>query len=112
MNHSAWIDPRLYQLTVAQVTDYLKDHGWAPKPYPRPQLLVFEGPKADDGEPMIQILPASERASDYGMRLEEMLGSLAVIENRRPLAILEEMLGLAQKNGAAHAVADGGVRQP
>lgn len=112
MNHSAWIDPRIKLLTVAQVTAYLERHGWKRQPHPRAQMLVYGGKVDDDGLEIIHVFPSSEGASDYQMRLEELLGALGVIENRYAVAILEGMLGPGEKNGATHAVADSGVRQP
>ena len=99
MNNSAWIDPRISQLTVANVRDYLLRKNWRVQPYPRPELLVFEGPLADDGEPFVLVLPSSERASDYRMRCEDLVGALGIIENRWAVDILHEMLGAPQVNG-------------
>ena len=82
MSLYSWIDPRARQVRVEQVRSYLLDHGWRLKPVPRPQLLVFEGPLDDDGNPNIQILPSSEKMLDYRMRVEELIGSLGVLEDR------------------------------
>lgn len=109
MHWSAWIDPRIAKVTVAGAKAYLIDHGWRPKPFPRPEVLVFEGPPADDGTPIVQWLPASERASDYRMRMEELLGSLGVLEKRYAGEILTEMLALPATNGAVEHSASEGV---
>src|SRR5438105_3704962 len=61
MNRSPWIDPRINEVTVAGARTYLQSRGWHLQSYPRPELLVFEGPKDDNGEPIIQVLPSSER---------------------------------------------------
>ena len=60
MYRSAWIDPRIAKVTVAGARAYLLEHGWRPKPFPRPEVLLFEGPMADEGHPIEQILPASK----------------------------------------------------
>jgi hypothetical protein len=99
MNRSAWVDPRIERVRVADVRDYLLNRGWRLQPYPGPELLVFEGPKDDDGEPIVQVLPSSERLKDYRMRLEDLIGALAVIEDRPAGDILTDMLAGAEANG-------------
>jgi hypothetical protein len=116
MNLRAWIDPRVAQVTVAGVRAYLLQRGWVLKPYPRPELLVFEGP-ADDGEPIIQVLPSSERMLDYRMRVEELIGALSVLEDRPAVDILSDILnespaGMPAPNGAAASPAPTSPRTP
>jgi hypothetical protein len=106
MNHSAWVDPRIDRVTVDQVRTYMQDHGWQLQPFPGPELLVFEGPK-DDGEPIIQVLPSSERYRDYRMRLEELIGALSIMEDRPAVEILNDMLAGAPSNGATQQQPDG-----
>ena len=105
MNHSAWVDPRIDRLTVADVQAYLLNHGWRLHPFPGPELLVFEGPHDDDGEPIIQVLPSSERLRDYRMRLGELLGALSVIENRAAGDVLNDLLAGSTTNGVAQHAA-------
>ena len=99
MNRS-WIDPRIDGVTVAGARAYLLDHGWRPRPFPRPEVLVFEGPMSDEGRPIVQILPSGEHFVDYRMRMEELIGALGAIENRPAAEILTEMLALPSTNGA------------
>jgi hypothetical protein len=99
MNHS-WIDPRVVRVKVAGAKAYLLRHGWRQKPFPRPEVLVFEGPMADDGTPLTQRLPAAEHYTDYRMCMEDLIGTLGAIENRYAVEILDEMLALSATNGA------------
>jgi hypothetical protein len=69
----------------ADLASYLRSTGWAEKPSGRPAGLLFEGPLADDGDPIVQIVPVSERARDYPLRIGESLRSLAELE-ARPIA--------------------------
>jgi hypothetical protein len=101
MNRLAWIDPRIDRVTVGNVRTYLLARGWRLQPFPGPELLVFEGPKDDDGEPIIQVLPSSERLRDYRMRVEDLISALSVIENRPALEVLTDILSSTQTNGAA-----------
>jgi hypothetical protein len=91
-NLDPWIDPRLSAVRPTDVRSYLVRQGWAANPYPRPELLVFEGPPADDGQPIVQILPASEEADDYRQRLVELISALAIIERRSVSMILDDLL--------------------
>jgi hypothetical protein len=107
MNYSAWVDPRIDRVTVDQARTCMLDHGWRLQPFPGPELLVFEGPKDDDGEPIILVLPSAERYKDYRMRIEDMIGALSIIEDRPAVAILKDMLAIAPTNGAAQQQPDG-----
>jgi hypothetical protein len=80
-NMDRWVDPRLRSVQVADVRKYLLAHGWKSKPYPRPELLVFEGPPDDHGEPIVQVLPSSEDFADYQLGLLELVTALAVIDD-------------------------------
>jgi hypothetical protein len=112
MNNSLLTDPRLGQVRVASVRAYLGDHGWQLQPYPGPELLVFSGPPDDKGQPIVQVLPSSEHLRDYRMRLEELIKSLSICEDRPADQILTEMLQAAPTedvpppapNGAASSV--------
>ena len=101
------LDPRIDRVTVADVRTYLLNRSWRLRPFPGPELLVFEGPKDDDGEPIIQVLPSSVRLRDYRMRVEDLIGALSVIESRPAVDILNDMLSGAQTNGAAGQHPDG-----
>ncbi len=107
MNHSAWVDPRIDRVTVDEVRTYLQNRGWRSQPFPGPELLVFEGPRDDDGAPIIQVLPSSERLKDYRMRVENLIGALSVIEERPAVDVLTDMLAGAESNGAGELHADG-----
>jgi hypothetical protein len=107
MNRSGWIDPQIDRVKVSNVRDYLLNRGWRLRPFPGPELLVFEGPKDDDGSPIIQVLPSSEQLRDYRMQVEDMIGALSVIENRPAVEILNDMLSSTQANRAAQYSSDG-----
>jgi hypothetical protein len=87
-----WIDPRIRSVRVADVQAYLLGHGWRLRPYPRPELLVFEGPPADNGEPIVQVLPSSEELADFRQRVLELIAALAVIEDRPAADVLTDVL--------------------
>jgi hypothetical protein len=97
MKFSPWIDPRVEQVHVPAARSYLLSHGWKLKASPRPQVLLFEGPLDDDGEPIVLLLPATERTakergSDYYQRIIELITSLASIEDRYAVDVLNDIL--------------------
>jgi hypothetical protein len=93
MNCFAWVDPRIDRVSVDNVRAYLLARGWRSRPEADSQLLVFEGPRDDRGEPIIQVLPASRHSGDYRLRLEDLIGALCVLEDRPAALILTDMLG-------------------
>jgi hypothetical protein len=99
MNRKGWVDPRIDQVHIEQVRDYMLAHGWQIQPDPRSELLIFEGPLADNGQPFVQYLPLSERLRSYRMRLEELIGALSILEDRPCIEILDDMLASASSNG-------------
>jgi len=92
MHQRAWVDPRIASVRVASVQSYLLRHGWQQRPYPQPELLVFQGPPDDNGEPIIQIVPSSEGMRDFGLRMEELIAALSVLEGRLAQDILTDIL--------------------
>ena len=79
-------------LRAEWIKDYLIDHGWKQVPFKREALLVFEGPKDDDGEPIVQVIPRSEEAPDFGMRAQELVDALSIIEDRPAEEIVRDIL--------------------
>lgn len=112
MSNPVWVDPRLPLVRVAGVRSYLLSRGWHPQPYPRPELLVFEGPADDDGQPIVQVLPSSEQMRDFSMRVEEVIAALSILEDRPATNILSDILNEgaakpsppAEQNGSNAAV--------
>jgi hypothetical protein len=92
MSNRNWVDPRLPQIRVAGVRSYLRGQGWRLQPYPGPELLVFEGPHDDDGQPIVQVLPSSEQMRDFPLRIEELISALGILENRSPHDIVSDIL--------------------
>jgi hypothetical protein len=112
MNRSPWVDRRIDRVRVADVRSYLENRGWRLQPFPGPELLVFEGPKDDDGVPIVQILPSSEHYRDYRMRLEDLIGTLGVIEDRPAADVITDMLAAGPTNGAAEPLQGDGDGVP
>lgn len=84
-------DFMLRQLRPASLRQYLAAHGWKEVASPRKGLVVFEGPKDDAGEPIIQVIPQSALTPDFVMRARELVNSLAVIEDRQPEDVLNDI---------------------
>ena len=92
MKNWGWVDPRIEQVRVTDVQSYMLRKGWEPRPYPRPELLVFGGILDDDGKEIIQIIPSSERMRDYLLRVVQLIDALSIFENRPCVAILNDLL--------------------
>jgi len=78
-------------VTADNIKQYLTKNGWKLAPFKRPELLVFEGPMTDEGEPILQILPSSEKASDFALRAQELISALGVIEDRPGEDVLRDI---------------------
>lgn len=99
MSHRVWVDPRLAQVRVEGIRAYLLGRGWRLQPYPGPELLVFEGPTDDDGQPIVQVLPSSEQMRDFSLRVEELIAALSILEDRPAADILSDILNEASVDG-------------
>ncbi len=91
MNTSSTNTYDLGGVTADNIKQYLTKNGWKLAPFKRPELLVFEGPMTDDGEPILQILPSSEQASDFALRAQELISALGVIEDRPGEDVLRDI---------------------
>ncbi len=80
-------------LRLDAIKEYLSRHGWVQKPFARPAVLYFEGPQDDHGNPIVQILPDSEEAADFPLRVQDLLASLSFVEQRSVEDILRELVG-------------------
>jgi hypothetical protein len=104
-----WIDRRVMNVRVADMRDYMARHSWRPVPYTRPEVLMYEGPLADTGRPIRQMVPLLEEADDYTQCVIDLITNLARLEERTAVEVLEEMLDTAapSPNGAANGQAAG-----
>jgi hypothetical protein len=110
VNADAWVDPRVTRVRAAGLESYLLAHGWKRVPHPRKQLMVFEGPLDDDGEPFILVAPSSERFRDFTSGIVRVIESLYVIEDRHAVEILNDIL--KESLPPAPPVAPDGVNAP
>lgn len=92
MNSNSWVDPRIDQVTVADVKQYLSLEGWVLRSDSGPDLLLFEGPPDDNGKPVLQVLPSSESKLDFRLRVEELIGALSILEDRPAQEVLDSVL--------------------
>jgi hypothetical protein len=98
MNEYRWIDPRVKDISIEALCSWMKQHDRQQIPSPRPQILLFQGPKDDFGEPIVLVLPASKQLSDWLRGVEVIITSLSVIHRRHPREILEEVLAIPVSN--------------
>jgi hypothetical protein len=109
MQFEVWIDPRVAQVKVEGLRSYLTQHGWKRQPYPRPEVEVYAGPLSDDGEPIVLLAPATEALVDYRRCVEDLITTLAKLEERYAVDVLNDILQAGDTappapNGAAAPV--------
>ncbi len=107
MNPWRWVDPRIEAVGVAELRTYLTGRGWKLVPNPNTHLLRFETPAKKGGLALFQMLPASEEFADFRQRVSELVTTLSEIEDRHPLAVLDDILnGSEPGNGHRQALSD------
>ncbi len=95
-----WIDPRIASVRVEDVRGYMLTARLETSTLSKAKRTAgFSGGMNDDGKPIIQILPSSEKLLDYEIRLEELIRSLSILEQRRTVEILDELLNDQPRNG-------------
>lgn len=79
-------------IRVADLRTYLLSKGWRIRPFKRSEAIYFEGPPADDGTPLVLLIPASEHLRDYPLRIEETLNALSILEKRPMLELIRNIV--------------------
>jgi hypothetical protein len=92
MNPWRWVDPRVSSIRLGAIRAYLEMHGYSQKPSANPTLLRFEADARQNGTGHFFVLPASESAADYVQAITYLLTTLSELEDRHPVAIVEEIL--------------------
>ncbi len=102
MNPWRWVDPRIKLVRLAALQAYLLSRGWRLRTYPNASLLRFEKVPRENEPPLIQMVPASGQAADYLQRVAECITVLSELEDRPPVAVLEDIL--ATPSGNLHSL--------
>jgi hypothetical protein len=92
MNPWRWVDPRIQNVRVANVESYFLHRGWSRQANPNPNLLRFERLARGNGPPLFQMVPSSEEFADFRQRIAELITTLSELEDRHPVAVLEDIL--------------------
>lgn len=95
-----WIDPRCFTLPISAFREYLLTHGWTLRSSDQGGF-VFNGPLDDYGHHIFMVMPSSNKAYDFPLRVADFFRRLSVLEERHPMEILQEML--RQTEAAPHA---------
>jgi hypothetical protein len=99
----AWIDPRIAKVRADAIRAYLLQHDWVQTTGSNAERWVFEGPRVDDGEPIILVVPTSEAMSAFRLRAEDIIGALGIIEDRYAREVLDDILKKGQTMDGAPA---------
>lgn len=110
-NMDRWVDPRVQLVQVADLCAYLRSRGWTLKPFPRPQVLMFEEPLGHEGEPIVQAVPASEKFRGYRDEVVGVITNLAAIEDRYAVDVLNDILHQKTQDHSPIQVGQDGANQ-
>lgn len=84
--------PFLDGIGVEHVTAYLGSTGWKRRAdFPRPEVLVFDGPPDDEGEPITAVISSSTTMRDFRAGLARLVEALGSLEDRSPYQIALDM---------------------
>ena len=101
-----WVDPRVSQVRLKDLKNYLSTHGWKLKPFSRPQVLRFEEPTTGGEEPVVQLVPSSEKHPDFRRGVIDTITSLSECEDRHPVEVLNDILRQDDQRAATPIVAE------
>jgi hypothetical protein len=90
MNPWRWVDPRVRSVRLEGVRRYLLGRGWSERTV-GPSIVFTTDASNGEGAPSC-VLPASEKAPDFVLSLTYLLTTLSELEDRHPVAILDEVL--------------------
>jgi hypothetical protein len=79
------------RIPLQSVTAWLTRNGWSVVSDNRGGLLC-KGPPDDKGNPITCTLPEYESYRDYELRLEDLIATVTVIQERPAIEIVNEML--------------------
>jgi hypothetical protein len=87
-----WIDPRIVQLDPEAVRSYLLSHGWTYLgPAEVPDLLMFDTPEPRGDKPNV-LLPLKLEHGHQVQRMVDLVGEVALYEDRWAVDVLNDML--------------------
>src|SRR5260370_1181228 len=93
MNPWRWVDPRVNSVRLDGIRAYLERRGYVQRSEANPHFLRFEAPARGNGDPAWSfVLPASEQFADYAQSITYFLTTLSELEDRHPVAILDDLL--------------------
>jgi hypothetical protein len=87
-----WIDPRVFHLRPDAVQAYLLSHGWEYLgPAEVPDMLMFDTPRPRGDKPNV-LLPLRCDDGAYVQRLIDLVGDVALYEDRWAVDVVTDML--------------------
>ena len=107
MNPWRWVDPRVQKVKLAQVQAYFALLGWVIVPNANPNFIRYERAKKGKGETFYRVIPSAEDYSSFPQDVAELITTLSELENRHPVAVLDDILragpsGSGENGLAAH----------
>src|ERR1700730_5991844 len=85
-------DRALQDMNIPDIVTYLERGDiWNRTHYPNSRLIAFEGPKDDNGERIILVLPAHKEFLDAKERIADAINLLAAIERIPPENVIQKI---------------------
>ncbi len=78
-------------VSLDEIKAYLLFKGWQETPYRNPRLLVYQGEKDDEGNPIEVVLTQNESYTDTPRRIAEVITTLAELEDRSAEDVAQEV---------------------
>lgn len=77
-------DPQVKVPALEKVISYVQRTGWKPVSHPNQNLMVFQGPTDDLGQPIQLVLPRYTQLWDSSILLVKALNLIAEVEDKTP----------------------------
>ena len=101
MNPWRWVDPRVSQVRFSGVRAYLARRGYVERQEPNPDFVRFVSTGANNGKQLpYYILPKEKGFAEAKSPVVYFLTTFSEVEDRHPVAILEEILQLQESESA------------
>jgi hypothetical protein len=104
-----WIDPRVQDVTPQQLLEYVTQRGWHLDSAPERVLRIYAIYDSANTVAALLAVPTTAAIADYLECVINAIASLAQYEERYAGAVLDEVLHIGVRNGAAASTALVGV---
>lgn len=91
MKKSSPGDELLKSIRIDRIVSYLEHFGWTRVNHPNHKVLLYEGPKDDEGEPLQIVVPRNHNFEDAEVLVAEAIDLLSIVQQESYAAIIREI---------------------